>query len=606
MNTSRIYLKAFKEIAHFEPVLLPVIIAASIVEGVRPFINIYFSSRIISELTGDKSIQTLILLVVVTTILNFVVRTASDCLNNISYKKRSIIHRKETTIIEKKLFDVDFSKLEDSNFQELVHLHKETSEKIHSPFLHITWSLKEFLTGITTIICALALIAPLLKIGFIRTGEGFFHSPYFLVFLIALICAGVGIVLFLSTKNSKLWFQTEESYNKMNRLFKAYQKILDDYKSGKEVRLFKEQKLIETEASHELLTKGEIILNDFADKSAKSSSYIAIVGALIGFGVYLFIGTKGLLGLFPIAALIRYTGAFMQVIQGITSVASTLGKQSEIFLNLEYYFKIINTPNEMQYGNQTINVRDVEITFNNVWFKYPAADHYTLKNINIHIEKGQRLAVVGRNGSGKTTFIKLLCRLYDADKGEILINGVNIKDLTKESCIQLYSVVFQDFQLFSLRLLENITAGAPVDAKRLKECLEESDVYDRVQRMNQQEKTYLYKDIHADGVEISGGEAQKLALARALYKDAPVIVLDEPTAALDPVAEYQVYKNFNNFVGSRTAIYISHRLSSCRFCDEIAVFDKGELKEFGDHSKLISNKYGIYYKLWDTQAKYYV
>ncbi len=224
---------------------------------------------------------------------------------------------------------------------------------------------------------------------------------------------------------------------------------------------------------------------------------------------------------------------------------------------------------------------------------------------SIKIENGRHLAVVGRNGSGKTTFIKLMCRLYDVTDGEILINGENIQAYTRESITGLYSVVFQDFKIFSVPLKDNVCTGSAFDRDKLYTCLENANIKERVEHLPHQENTYLYKDLDKDGVEISGGEAQKLALARALYKDAPVVVLDEPTAALDPIAENEIYSRFNSFVQSKTAIYISHRLSSCVFCDTIAVFDHARLVESGTHTALLAAN-GKYAELWNAQAKYYV
>ncbi|MDE5995462.1 MAG: ATP-binding cassette domain-containing protein [Eubacterium sp.] len=228
-----------------------------------------------------------------------------------------------------------------------------------------------------------------------------------------------------------------------------------------------------------------------------------------------------------------------------------------------------------------------------------------MKNITIKINNGEHLAVVGRNGSGKTTFIKLLCRLYDVTDGAIFINGTNIKEYTKESIMRLYSVVFQDFKIFSTTLAQNISANENYDSEKLFSSLDKANIKDRVLKMEKQENTYLYKDLDKSGVEISGGEAQKLALSRALYKDAPIVILDEPTAALDPIAENEIYKQFNSFVQNKTAIYISHRLSSCAFCDKIAVFDKAALVETGTHTQLIELN-GKYNELWNTQAKYYI
>ncbi|MEA4832692.1 MAG: ABC transporter ATP-binding protein, partial [Oscillospiraceae bacterium] len=214
-------------------------------------------------------------------------------------------------------------------------------------------------------------------------------------------------------------------------------------------------------------------------------------------------------------------------------------------------------------------------------------------------------AVVGMNGSGKTTFIKLLCRLYDPTEGEILLNGINIKKYDYDEYMSIFSVVFQDFKLFSFSLGQNVAARVDYDKTKVEACLKEAGFGDRLSSMPEGVETCLYKDFDEKGVKISGGEAQKIALARALYKDAPFIVLDEPTAALDPIAEYEIYSKFNEIVGDKTAIYISHRLSSCRFCDDIAVFHEGKLIQRGSHDKLVADEDGKYYELWHAQAQYY-
>ena len=325
----------------------------------------------------------------------------------------------------------------------------------------------------------------------------------------------------------------------------------------------------------------------------------------LNIAIYLFIGVKGLYGLFGIGSLVLYCGSFMQIINGIMKIAVTFGKTEEMVPLVNYYFDIMKTNDEMTYGSKELNLTDkFEIEFKNVSFKYPNTESYALQNINLKINNGEHLAVVGRNGSGKTTFIKLICRLYDATDGEIFINGINIKEYSKESIIKLYSVVFQDFKIFSTTLAQNISANEEYDKERLYDTLDKANIKDRVLAMENKESTYLYKDLDKSGVEISGGEAQKLALARALYKDSPVVILDEPTAALDPVAENEIYNRFNSFVDNKTAIYISHRLSSCVFCNRIAVFDKSQLVETGTHQELL-NANGKYSELWNAQAKYY-
>jgi len=218
---------------------------------------------------------------------------------------------------------------------------------------------------------------------------------------------------------------------------------------------------------------------------------------------------------------------------------------------------------------------------------------------------GERLAIVGMNGSGKTTFIKLLSRLYDPNEGEILLNGIDIKKYDYDEYLNLFSIVFQDFKLFSFSLGQNVAASVDYEENKVKDTLIKAGLKERLDNMPKGIETPLYKDFDEDGVEISGGEAQKIALARALYRDSPIIILDEPTAALDPIAEFEVYSKFDQIVGTKTAFYISHRLSSCRFCDEIAVFHEGRIIQKGRHEELLEDKDGKYHELWYSQAQYY-
>lgn len=245
----------------------------------------------------------------------------------------------------------------------------------------------------------------------------------------------------------------------------------------------------------------------------------------------------------------------------------------------------------------TLELRDVS-------FRYPNTETWALRHVNMKFQVGSRLAVVGKNGSGKTTFIKLLCRLYDPTQGEILLNGIDIHKYSYRQYIDLFSVVFQDFQLLAFPLGQNVAAAVEVDKGRAARCLEMAGFGKRLAALPQGLETPLYKEFDESGVQVSGGEAQKIALARALYKDAPFVVLDEPTAALDPVAEMEVYENFDKIVGDKTAVYISHRLSSCRFCDDIAVFDHGHIVQQGSHDALVEAP-GKYQELWHAQAQYY-
>ena len=275
---------------------------------------------------------------------------------------------------------------------------------------------------------------------------------------------------------------------------------------------------------------------------------------------------------------------------------------------LERLFEFLDIPNGMYQGSLTTEKRSdrkYDIEFRDVSFRYPGRADYALRHVSMRFRVGSRLAVVGPNGSGKTTFIKLLCRLYDPTEGQILLNGIDIRKYRYREYMDLFAVVFQDFKLLALPLGENVAARRDYDRERAADCLRKAGFGERLASMPQGLDTYLYKDLDKEGVEVSGGEAQKIAIARALYQDAPFIILDEPTAALDPVAEAEIYSKFNDIAGDKTAIYISHRLSSCKFCDEIAVFDGGAVVQQGRHEDLLAEENGLYHALWEAQAQYY-
>ncbi len=596
---------AFKEMYSLEKQLIPISIIFAIVSAVIPFVNIWFSAKIIDLLMSGIKFSNIVLYFFCAVIINFILNYIKNYFVEKQYMFRSSIYIKEKRNIIKKLFEIPYKTIDSTVYKELIHKHSEAQDRVYSAFVQFIWMMNDFISGMIIVIISVVIILPLLKIGFAKTGDTFFEKPAFLLSIFVSIAVMSVIILVLALKMNKMWFKASDEYSRLDRIFYYFLNMFSDYNTGKEIRLYKEQNLIERTATNKILTDGERVLKKASSNSAISSSFVAILGAVVGFGIYLFIGVKGLYGLFSIGSLVLYCGSFMQIINGIMKMAATFGKTEEMVPLVNYYFEIMNTKDEMTYGGKELDSDKFEIEFKNVFFKYPGDENYSLKNINLKINNGVHLAVVGRNGSGKTTFIKLMCRLYDATEGEILINGINIKEYSKESIMNLYSVVFQDFKIFSTTLAQNISANENYDFEKLFMSLEQANIKDRVLKMENKENTYLYKDLDKSGVEISGGEAQKLALARALYKDAPIVILDEPTAALDPIAESEIYSRFNSFVQSKTAIYISHRLSSCVFCNNIVVFDKGKLVEYGTHKELL-NENGVYNKLWNSQAKYYL
>lgn len=606
MKKMKSVFSAFKEMHRLEKRLIPISVEVAIVMAVMPFINIWFTAKIIDMLDMGAKISELALYIGLAVGINLVLFFLNYFFNDMYFMYRSLMYNKERQNISEKLFRIEYQRLEDSDFKELVYKHSEAQDRVFSAFTQFSWMMRDFVSGMITLIISVIIIIPLFKIGFTKTGNSYFEKPIFLLTILGAIAVMVVIILIVALKMNKAYFKAGDEYSRLDRIFYYFLNMFSDYNTGKEIRLYKEQRLIAHTATDKLLTDGEKALHKASLNTAKSSSFVAILGAIAGFGIYLFIGVKGIYGLFGIGLLVLYCGSFMQILNGIMKLVVTFGKTEEMVPLVNYYFDIINTEDGMTYGTEELDLTEkFEIEFKDVSFKYPGAENYSLKNINIKINSGEKLAVVGRNGSGKTTFIKLMCRLYDATDGEILINDINIKDYTKDSIVKLYSVVFQDFKIFSTTLAQNITANEKQDSKKLFDSLDKANIKDRVLKMENKENTYLYKDLDKEGVEISGGEAQKFALARALYKNAPVVILDEPTAALDPIAEHKIYSRFNAFVDNKTAIYISHRLSSCAFCNSIAVFDKSQLVEIGTHQQLI-DKNGEYADLWNAQAKYYI
>lgn len=305
-------------------------------------------------------------------------------------------------------------------------------------------------------------------------------------------------------------------------------------------------------------------------------------------------------------------GDFTLYIGAITGFALAMKKVVSSVVDIKVYGayydalqEYLNIPQYMRENKQLpLPNGEYILEFKNVSFRYPGQETNALSNVNITIKSGQRLAVVGENGAGKTTFVKLLIRMYDPTDGKILLNDVDIKDIDYDSYMDLFSVVFQDYKLFSFSLKENVILGKDEEDEKVLDILTQVGLGKKVESLPKGIHNDVYKEFDKNGFEPSGGEGQRIALARALYKDAPIVVLDEPTAALDPRAENEIYKQFDVLVRNKTAVYISHRMASTRFCDSVIVFDKGRIVEYGNHDELLKQN-GLYAEFYNMQSQYY-
>lgn len=389
------------------------------------------------------------------------------------------------------------------------------------------------------------------------------------------------------------------------RIMYLQNQLLGNTKAGKIIRMYGMQEMIYRNVEKNI-DESLDFFGKMCDLERKQETANKLVSSLFTVSSYLLVALKAVTGAVTVGAFTQYAGAMHQFGGGCFQLIACQGELREICTYMGSFLEFLDTDNLHAAGSIPVEKRtdgEYELAFEHVSFHYPGCEEPALQDVNCRLRMKGKLAVVGKNGAGKTTFINLLCRLYEPTAGRITLNGVDIRKYDEEEYRSLFGVVFQDFKLFAFPVWQNITAGGVRQDDKIREALRQADAREMVEQMPKGLDTYLYQDLE-EGVTVSGGEAQKLALARALYKDAPVVVLDEPTAALDPKAEAEVYARFHQMVEGRTSVYISHRMSSCRFCDEIIVFDKGRIVERGSHEALY-NAGGCYARMWDAQARYY-
>ena len=586
---------------------VPLVLAGTMLEAAAPFVSIIFGARILDMLIKNASRSEIMSMVYLMIGLSTAAALISRWFARLYRISALEMEGDNKASLAVKCLTMDYRQAETQEIMDKKR-RADTGSSSSGGMFSFCYTAARLCSGIFSLVYALATIAFLFVPARVEEPSLWvrcLNSPLAALLLLAVTIGATLLGFPLLRKANEIDYEIFQINAESNRKFFVYLD-LSDYRMGKEVRTYGFADMLERRA------KGYV--NEVWKRSKKAQKKRELLKALAAstgilglLSAYAFVGLKAMAGLATVGEVTMYVGA-------VTSLAAALRLIVEMFGTLDLqrkylkeYEEFMAIPSERYDGTLPVEKRtdcDYEIEFRDVSFCYPNQTENSLSHVSFRLKTGMKLAVVGPNGAGKTTFIKLLCRLYDPTEGEILLNGIDIRKYDYKEYLSLLAVVFQDFRLFSMEIGQNVAAGVEYNAGKVWECLIKAGLEERVLQMEKGLKTGIYQK-EENGVEISGGEAQKLAIARALYKEAPIVIMDEPTSALDPFSEYEIYRRFDQLVENKTSIYISHRMSSCRFCDEILVFSQGSIVQYGGHAALMAQQDGLYRKMWDAQAQYY-
>ncbi len=611
-QTWQINKRVFKMCTKAKPGFFAVLFAAQILWAISPYVTLYCSARFLNELTAARRPEVLawwVLLILGLTAALGMIGSLLRRLEEAEYGMRSFWIN---WIYGQKALEMDFSKADDTRYSDRLVQILQTSNFSGHGIPNFTSLLPRLAGAFFKVAGGVALSVSLFVLPVKPQAQNLPLLKAGLVLAVGGILAVLVISPLLADKSIRAWNAAAEAGRSGNRFFNFYGNLLyTEEKRALDVRMYRQDLYgQEVDAANNSWTGDGVFVKLNRGILGIINGITEMLSQMMMGLVYLYVCLKAWYGAFGVGSVTQYVGALSSLAGGFSELMSISAEIRGNTAFLKQVLDYLDIPNEMYQGSLTVEKRSdrqYEVEFRDVSFRYPGSQEYALSHVNMKFKVGEKLAVVGQNGSGKTTFIKLLCRLYDPTKGEILLNGIDIRKYDYQEYMSVFSVVFQDFQLLDAPLGENIGASLHYDKARGLECLEKAGLEEwfRTKAVKGLEtRLYQHEDAN-EGIQISGGEEQKLAIARSLYRDAPFLVLDEPTAALDPMSEYEVYTRLNDIVEDKTAIYISHRLSSCRFCDEIAVFHQGQVIEKGSHEELLARG-GKYSELWNAQAQYYV
>ena len=606
-NKNNTISKVLKLTHRLKPGHISLIIFSKIINVTGKYVPIVFGSIILDALVQHKPFEEILRYALIMISIAAFTSLVYWGLNHLIAVNGSVIGEKVDQMFCEKSFVIDYDILEK---RETLDKIKKAQDGMNArgDFSAFSAYFASFIEHALSIIYSIILLVPLfipkasVMSGFL---PGLLNKGYSFLILIFMLALSIVISAIVKQKEAKLQHELFERNVQTNREYGYFYSLIFDYANGKYVRLYKSQPLIEKKMN-KIVQYLEDSFKYMFTTANKNQLPVFFVNCLLQIVSYLYVGLKAIYGMISIGSALKYISAYANLVESVSGIFYSWIEINVKAEYLSYFYDFMEIQNKQYEGTIPTEKRDdneFEIEFRDVSFRYPNTENFVLRHVNQKIKIGTKTAVVGKNGAGKTTFIKLLCRLYEPTEGQILLNGVDIRYYDYKDYSRIFSVVFQDFNLFSFSIAQNVACDKDFDEQKVTDCLERAGFGERLKTMPDGIRTNIYQ-MEDNGVEISGGEAQKIAIARALYKDAPFVILDEPTSALDPVAEYEIYQHFDKMVQGKTSIYISHRMSSCRFCDKILVFDQGQIVEEGNHEELMAGD-GLYSKLWNAQAQYY-
>ena len=575
-----------KIIGKDDPFYLLALLAKSILPALETLVNVYVPMIFIGQLTNPRPVTDFIHQIIILIIVKFALTTLSRIANRREFVRRKAINEYVSFEISKKAMDLSYYNIEDPH---VLDLKKKAGAAISFGSLHsLLFCLKDIIQGLSTMVGTAIII-----ISF---------SPYLVGFSLLISI----LIIMIDNKLSKYTQEFDQSIVDVNRRFSYYFSLMGGPAFQKEIRIYDMGDLIQTKTGIYL----DHMMKRFNDKfsyEANANAVKVFLESIIRVVSYSYVAMRTLSNSFGPQISFGEFSVIIVANENFMKSFQTMFAETADFLinlkNLEPLYEFMNL--EVDPEEKLKEAREFEsLEFKNVSFAYPGSDRLILDDISFKINKGDKISIVGVNNAGKTTIVKLILRFFEVDKGEILYNGRNINEYQKESLYKKISAVLQDFAIMPFSIKENIIGTKDYDEEKINQILNELELKERIDGLDKGLDTYLNKDIFEDATDFSLGQKQKLAIGRCLYQNPDLIILDEPTASLDPLAEAKIYENFNQMTEGKTAIFISHRMSSSRFTDKILLLDEGKVKAYDSHNNLM--KYdNIYSRLYKSQAKYY-